>query len=83
MTHFGTTKSGLDVQQITISAGDIRATILTYGAIVQWVKLAGDTDSIALGSDHLSDYEGDMRYFGAIVGPLPTGSAMHACGWTG
>lgn len=70
MAHFGTTKSGEDVAQITLSAGDLTVNILTFGAIVQDVRLAGVPQGLALGSELLSDYEETMGYFGAIVGPI-------------
>ena len=70
MSIFGTTQAGEDVQQVTISNGTLRATVLTYGAIVQDIRLAGVPYNLTLGSDHLSDYEDDMGYFGAIVGPI-------------
>lgn len=70
MIHFGTTKSGKDVHAITISAGDLSVTLLTLGAILQDVRLAGVDHSLTLGSANLADYEGPMHYHGALVGPL-------------
>jgi len=70
MTHFGTTQGGHDVQAVTIAAGDLQVTVLTYGAIVQDVRLAVTDRGLALGSDILPDYEDTMGYFGAIVGPI-------------
>ncbi len=70
MTHFGTTQAGEDVAKITLSAGDLTVSILTFGAIVQDVRLADIAHGLALGSDRLQDYEDTMGYFGAIVGPI-------------
>jgi aldose 1-epimerase len=70
MTHFGTTQKGADVDLATIAAGDLRVQILTFGAIVQDVRLAGVPHGLSLGSDSLADYEDTMGYFGAIVGPI-------------
>ncbi|MDP5361151.1 MAG: galactose mutarotase, partial [Paracoccaceae bacterium] len=70
MTHFGTTKGGKDIDCVTLSAGDIAVKILTLGAIVQDVRLAGVAYGLALGSDKVADYEAGMKYFGAIVGPI-------------
>jgi len=67
---FGTTKNGDTVERITLTAGDLTLQVLTYGAIVQDLRLKGVAHSLMLGSEGLSDYEGDMRYFGAIVGPI-------------
>jgi aldose 1-epimerase len=70
ITEFGKTSTGATVQSISISAGDLTAHILTYGAIVQHVGLAGVAHSLTLGSDRLSDYEGEMCYHGALIGPV-------------
>ncbi len=70
MIHFGTTKDGQDVQKITLAAGDLTVQLLTWGAVVQDVQLAGVNRSLTLGSDQLSDYEGDMRHHGALIGPV-------------
>jgi aldose 1-epimerase len=67
---FGTTGDGRPVQAVTIGAGDLRATILTLGSIVQDVRLAGHAHSLTPGSDRLADYEGQMRYHGPLVGPV-------------
>ena len=70
MTHFGTPQAGEDVSRVQINAGDISVHILTYGAIVQDVRLAGVAHNLTLASDKLTDYEDTMGYFGAIVGPI-------------
>ena len=70
MTAFGTTKNGDAVEKITLSAGDLTVSILTLGAIVQDVRLAGVPHSLTLGSDNLADYENGMGYHGALVGPI-------------
>lgn len=44
--------------------------ILTFGAIVQDVRLAGVPYGLSLNADNLADYEATMGYFGAIVGPI-------------
>lgn len=70
MTVFGTTKDGQDVHQITISGGDLTVAILTLGATVQSVRLAGVPYNLSLGSEQFEDYAASMDYFGAIVGPI-------------
>lgn len=70
MTPFGTTSKGCDVHKITLTAGDLTVSLLTLGAIVQDVRLAGVDHSLTHGSDDLADYEGAMGYHGAIVGPI-------------
>lgn len=70
MTPFGTTKDGQDVQKITLTAGDLTVSLLTWGAVIQDVRLTGVDHSLTLGSDTLSDYEGDMRHHGSLIGPI-------------
>ena len=70
MTHFGKTQKGKDVDRVTIAAGDLTVSVLTFGAIIQDIRLAGVPYGLTLGSDVLADYEDKMGYFGAIVGPI-------------
>jgi len=70
MTQFGTTQKGEDVAIVTLAAGDISIKVLTYGAIIQDVRIAGVAHGLTLGSDRLADYEDTMGYFGSIVGPI-------------
>ncbi len=70
ITEFGLTSLGERVQAITIAAGDLMAEVLTLGATLRNVTLRGVDHSLTLGSDKLSDYEGKMLYFGALVGPV-------------
>lgn len=70
MPPFGTTRDGEIVDQVTLFAGDLHVTVLTLGAIVQDVRLAGVAHNLTLGSHQLADYETTMAYFGAIVGPI-------------
>lgn len=67
---FGTCDDGRAVQAITIGAGSLRVRVLTLGAVVQSVRLAGVDHDLTLGSDRLADYLGAMRFHGAIVGPV-------------
>lgn len=68
--HFGTSSTGDDVEKVTLTAGDLSVSILTWGAIVQDVRLAGVEYSLTLGSDSLADYEGDLRHHGSLIGPV-------------
>jgi aldose 1-epimerase len=67
---FGTAPNGALVQAITLRAGDISARILTWGAILQSVRLAGVAHDLTHGSDRLADYLGDMAYHGSLIGPV-------------
>lgn len=70
VTKFGTTESGQIVHRISLSAGDLTVSFLTLGAILQDVRFAGADHSLTLGSENLGAYEGPMKYYGAIVGPV-------------
>ena len=70
MTPFGTTRDGRAVHAVEIATGDLSVRILTYGAILQDVRLAGVDHGLTLGSDAMSDYEGTLAYFGPIIGPV-------------
>lgn len=68
--RFGTTSDGRAVQKITLACGDLTVSVLTWGAVLQSVRLAGVAHDLTLGSDRLADYEGDMRFHGAIMAPV-------------
>ncbi|MDX8347438.1 aldose epimerase family protein [Cognatiyoonia sp. IB215446] len=70
MTPFGTTEDGREVHKITLTAGNLTVSLLTYGAILQDLRLDGIDHALTLGSDLLSDYEGAMRYHGPLIGPV-------------
>jgi len=65
---FGQTPSGDTVHRIALAGGGLSATVLTYGAIVQDLRLDGFDHPLVLGSDTLEPYFGGMQYAGAIVG---------------
>ena len=70
ITEFGTTELGHKVHKITLAEGDLTAAILTRGATLQSVRLAGVAHDLTLGSDNLTDYEGRMLNFGCLVAPV-------------
>ena len=70
VTPFGITKTGAQVDAVHLSGFGLHATILTYGAILQDVRLDGIAHGLTLGSDRLRDYEDRMIYHGAIIGPV-------------
>lgn len=67
---FGKTGHGLAVRKITLANADLTVGLLTLGAVLQSVRLTGVAHDLTLGSDHLADYEGEMRYHGAIIAPV-------------
>jgi aldose 1-epimerase len=68
--QFGILADGRAVQSITIAAEGISATLLTWGAVLQDLRMAGVDRSLTLGSDSLADYEGAMRFHGSLIGPV-------------
>jgi aldose 1-epimerase len=67
---FGTGPKGEAVKAVTLTAGDLTVRVLTWGAILQSVRLAGVGHDLTLGSDQLSDYLGDLKYHGSLIGPV-------------
>lgn len=67
---FGITADGRAVDKITLSSGDLTVALLTWGAVVQSVRLAGVGHDLTLGSDRLPDYEGAMCFHGAVLAPV-------------
>lgn len=67
---FGLTAAGEAVQAVTLQAGQLRATILTLGAILQDLRLDGVAHGLTLGSNSVADYQGQMRHHGSLVGPV-------------
>lgn len=67
---FGQTATGREVHKITLACGDLTVGLLTWGAVLHSVRLAGVAHDLTLGSDRLADYEGDMRFHGAIMAPV-------------
>lgn len=68
--HFGTTAAGQAVDVITIGNGQVTAKILTLGAIIHDVRLAGVDYSLTLGSPEVEPYEGKFGSFGSFMGPV-------------
>jgi aldose 1-epimerase len=65
---FGTTSAGDPVRRVRISAGGLTADILTFGAVVQDLRLAGHEPPLVLGFPDFPSYEAHSIYYGAIVG---------------
>lgn len=67
---FGTTHNGQSVAAIDIRSPQLSARILTLGAILSDVRLAGLDRPLTLGSPDLAAYEGPLVSFGSIMGPV-------------
>jgi len=68
LSSFGITKSGEQVVAGRISAGGLSATILTWGATLQDLRLDSSTQPLVLGFTTLDDYLAHGMYHGATVG---------------
>ncbi len=58
------------IQRITLGNGSLAAAILTRGAILQDLRLAGRGHSLTVGSPDAAAYADPLQYFGAVVGPV-------------
>src|SRR3954452_20166199 len=67
-TRFGTLSDGTDIVQVTIAAGDLTAKVITFGAVIRDVRLAGLDHPLVLGFDRLDDYVNHSPHFGAVAG---------------
>lgn len=68
---FGTTSDGGAVDIVRLRRGQLSLSLLTLGAVLQDVRLAGAPWSLTLGSAQIAAYDhGPMGYNGAIVGPV-------------
>jgi aldose 1-epimerase len=65
---FGTTSAGDTVRRVRISAGALTADVLTFGAVVQDLRIAGHEPPLVLGFPDFASYEAHSIYYGAIVG---------------
>ena len=65
---FGTMPDGSLIREIGIAAGDLSARIITWGAVIRDVRLAGVDHPLVLGFDRLDNYLKHSPHFGALVG---------------
>ncbi len=65
---FGSLPDGGVVHEVSIADGDLRASILTLGARVRDLRLAGVDHPLVLGFDSVEAYLAYGPYFGAICG---------------
>jgi len=70
ITDFGHSASGQPVQRIALRSDGLEVSVLTLGAILQGVWLAGLRHSVVVGFDRAEAYAGANMYCGAIVGPV-------------
>lgn len=65
---FGSLATGEPVYRISISGGGLRAHVLTWGAVIQDLRLQGHQAPLVLGFERLPDYLAHSSYFGATPG---------------
>ncbi|MDQ0317962.1 aldose 1-epimerase [Pararhizobium capsulatum DSM 1112] len=66
--EFGRLPSGEPVHQLTIKGGGLTAHILTWGAVIQDLRLEGHAAPLVLGFERFEDYLAHSPYFGATPG---------------
>lgn len=70
-TLFGTLADGTSVEELTLTAGALRCSILTYGGAIRTLVVPdrkGNPVDVALGFDTLEDYQTQTCYIGALIG---------------
>lgn len=65
---FGQLPSGEPVHRISISGGGLTARVITWGAVIQDLRLEGHRPPLVLGLATLPDYIAHSPYFGATPG---------------
>jgi aldose 1-epimerase len=65
---FGTLPDGREVHRIRIAGGGLTASVLTYGAVLQDLRLAGHGPALVLGFENVASYLAHSPYFGATAG---------------
>jgi aldose 1-epimerase len=70
LLDFGTLPDGSRIHALDLHNDRMTLRILTLGAILNDLRLAGMRHSLCLGYDTLDPYLDDMGYCGAVVGPV-------------
>ena len=64
--HFGKLDDGSEIEEITLGDGDLKASIISWGAVIRDLRYRGETR--VLGFDRLDHYLTASPYFGCIAG---------------
>jgi aldose 1-epimerase len=65
---FGQLPDGGTVHQVTLASGDLTVDVITLGAVIRDVRLAGIGHPLVLGFDDAESYVRHSPYFGALCG---------------
>lgn len=65
---FGTTDKGETVHRVRIAGGGLTANVITWGAVIQDLRLAGHQPPLVLGFETFEPYPVHSPYFGATPG---------------
>ena len=65
---YGKMPDGTDVHRITLKGGGLSANVLTYGGVIQDLRLDGHAPALVLGFEHFEHYLAHSPYFGANAG---------------
>jgi aldose 1-epimerase len=68
MSPFGTLPDGSPVERVTLRGGGLSANVLSYGTVVQDLRLDGHDAPLVLGFDSFAPYLTHSPYFGATAG---------------
>jgi len=65
---FGAMPDGTRIEEVALECGGLSARIITWGAVVRDLRLAGHAAPLVLGFETLAPYLTDSPHFGAIAG---------------
>ncbi len=65
---FGRMPGGDDIHEVVIAAGALTVTVITLGAAIRDIRLAGVDHPLVLGFESADDYLQYSAHFGAIAG---------------
>lgn len=70
ISRFGVIEDDTQVDRITLASKQLEVSVLTLGAVLHDVRLAGVSHGLTLGSPDVMAYRSKMRSFGALMGPV-------------
>lgn len=76
---FGTLPGGETVERLTIRGGGLTAHVLTYGSLIQDLRLDGHDAPLVLGFERFEDYLRHSPYFGVTPGRCSNRIAAGRC----